>query len=53
MSSGDVRQACVPGVPVGLDVHLIVDDYGTHKAEPVRKWLLAHPRPYIWHKTAL
>ncbi|MBY8840588.1 hypothetical protein [Streptomyces sp. SP2-10] len=31
-------------VPVGLDVHLAVDDYGTHKAEPVRKWLLVHPR---------
>ncbi len=26
------------------DVHLIVDNYGTHKTEPVRKRLLDHPR---------
>ncbi|GHE08825.1 hypothetical protein GCM10010339_58960 [Streptomyces alanosinicus] len=31
-------------VPAGLDVHLIVDNYGTHKTEPVRRWLLSHPR---------
>ncbi|MHC5909281.1 IS630 family transposase [Streptomyces sp. S6] len=31
-------------VPEGLDVHLICDNYGTHKTETVRKWLRAHPR---------
>jgi transposase len=27
-----------------LDVHLICDNYGTHKSPTVRKWLEAHPR---------
>jgi transposase len=31
-------------VPAGLDVHLICDNYATHKTPAVRKWLLAHPR---------
>ncbi|MHB1855787.1 MAG: IS630 family transposase [Acidimicrobiales bacterium] len=28
----------------GLDVHLIVDNYGTHKHPNVRAWLAKHPR---------
>jgi transposase len=31
-------------VPPELDVHLICDNYGTHKHPTVRKWLEAHPR---------
>ncbi|MGW3513834.1 IS630 family transposase, partial [Streptomyces sp. NPDC000994] len=31
-------------VPADLDVHLICDNYSTHKAPTVRKWLEAHPR---------
>ena len=31
-------------VPAELDVHLICDNYGTHKAPVVTKWLAAHPR---------
>jgi transposase len=30
--------------PKGLDIHLIVDNYGTHKEENVRGWLAKHPR---------
>ena len=33
-------------VPRGLDVHLVMDNYATHKTEPVRKRLGARPR---WH----
>ncbi|RKS07451.1 transposase [Nocardiopsis sp. Huas11] len=33
--------------PPGLDVHLIVDNYGTHKAPIVKDWLLAHPRFHL------
>jgi transposase len=33
-------------VPRGLDVHLVMDNYATHKIEPIRKWLGARPR---WH----
>ncbi|MFJ6677379.1 IS630 family transposase [Actinosynnema sp. NPDC091369] len=31
-------------VPADLEVHLICDNYGTHKHPTVRKWLEAHPR---------
>jgi transposase len=31
-------------VPAGLDVHLICDNYGTHKTPEVKKWLIRHPR---------
>jgi transposase len=31
-------------VPADLDVHLICDNYSTHKAPVVAKWLAAHPR---------
>jgi len=30
--------------PAGLDVHLICDNYTTHKSPVVAKWLAAHPR---------
>ncbi len=31
-------------VPKGLQVHLILDNYSTHKHENVKKWLAKHPR---------
>ena len=31
-------------VPDDLDVHMILDNYGTHKTEKVKNWLLRHPR---------
>ena len=34
-------------VPANLDVHLIVDNYATHKHERVRRWLAARPRYHI------
>lgn len=30
--------------PLGLDLHLIVDNYGTHKHPRVKSWLKRHPR---------
>jgi transposase len=30
--------------PAGLDLHLIVDNYGTHKHPRVKSWLRRHPR---------
>jgi transposase len=30
--------------PPGLDIHLIVDNYATHKHEKVKTWLKRHPR---------
>jgi transposase len=34
-------------VPDELDVHLILDNYGTHKTEEVQRWQLRHPRFYF------
>jgi len=34
-------------VPVGLDVHLIMDNYGTHKAALIRRWLAMRPRYHV------
>jgi transposase len=31
-------------IPAELDVHLICDNYATHKTPAVAKWLAAHPR---------
>src|SRR6266849_3215821 len=34
-------------VPAGLDLHLIVDNYGTHKHPRVKTWLRRHPRFHL------
>jgi transposase len=31
-------------VPVGLDVHLVMDNYATHKTQLIRDWLAKRPR---------
>lgn len=31
----------------GLDLHLVLDNYGTHKAVAVKTWLLRHPRVHL------
>ena len=31
-------------VPADLDVHVVCDNYATHKTESIKKWLLTHPR---------
>jgi transposase len=37
-------------VPVGKVVHVILDNYGTHKHLKVREWLRRHPR-FMFHYT--
>ena len=34
-------------VPAGLDVHLILDNYGTHKTALIRHWLAKGPRFHV------
>src|SRR5215467_1419742 len=34
-------------LPAGLDVHLVMDNYGTHKVAKVRSWLARHPRYHV------
>jgi len=31
-------------VPTDLDIHLVMDNYGTHKTPTIRKWFARHPR---------
>ena len=31
-------------VPADLDVHVIMDNYGTHKTALIRRWFARHPR---------
>jgi transposase len=33
--------------PPGLDLHLIVDNYATHKTPEVKRWLKRHPRFHL------
>lgn len=34
-------------LPPGLEVHLVMDNYGTHKVDKVRGWLARHPRYHV------
>ena len=34
-------------VPDGLEIHLVLDNYATHKTPAVKTWLLAHPRFHL------
>jgi transposase len=34
-------------VPPELDVHLVMDNYGTHKTPMIRRWLVRHPRYHV------
>jgi len=36
-------------VPSHLDVHLVADNYGTHKSPAIKTWLAAHPRFHMHH----
>ena len=61
--AGDVRWQCKPrhrhqeflgflkhldtSVPATLDLHLIVDNYATHKHPNVKAWLVRHPRFHL------
>ena len=33
--------------PTGLDIHLILDNYSTHKSPRTRRWLARHPRFHL------
>ena len=34
-------------VPAALDVHLVMDNYGTHKTPTVKAWFARHPRFHV------
>jgi transposase len=33
--------------PQDLDLHLVLDNYGTHKTPTIQRWLLRHPRFHL------
>jgi transposase len=63
MLDGSVIGACMPRhrhreflhflklieqqTPAGLNLHLIVDNYATHKTPAVKRWITAHPRFHL------
>ena len=63
MLDGKVIGACMPrhrhreflrflklvdhNTPADLDLHLVVDNYATHKTPAVKRWLKAHPRFHL------
>lgn len=63
IASGQVLTRCAPrhrhqefleflrqidaNVPADLDLHLVVDNYATHKHTQVRRWLAARPRFHV------
>jgi hypothetical protein len=34
-------------VPPVLDIHLVMDNYGTHKTAAIKNWLARHPRFHV------
>jgi transposase len=34
-------------VPEALDIHLVMDNYGTHKTDIIKRWLAARPRFHV------
>lgn len=34
-------------VPAELEIHLVLDNYGTHKTPEIQRWLLRHPRFHL------
>lgn len=63
VATGSVLHECMPrhrhqeflrflrkmdkSVPEELDIHVILDNYGTHKHEKVERWLERHPRVHF------
>ena len=37
-------------MPTNLDIHLVLDNYGTHKTATIRNWLAKRPRFHV-HST--
>ncbi len=44
---GDFRMIIDAAAPGDLELHLILDNYGTHKTLAIKRWLLRHPRFHL------
>src|SRR6266446_5045153 len=38
-------------VPEDLDIHIVCDNYGTHKTPAIKSWN-ENPKPFVWKKSA-
>jgi hypothetical protein len=48
--SGQKQVSCSSreaSVPAGLELHLVCDNYATHKTPAIKTWLLRHPRFHL------
>lgn len=43
----DFLQRVDASVPQDTEIHIILDNYATHKTENVKRWLLRHPRYHL------
>jgi transposase len=34
-------------VPADVEIHIVMDNYGTHKVDKVRRWFVRHPRYHV------
>ena len=46
-SSCGSSSSSTPPCPTDLDLHLVLDNYATHKTPAMKKWLLRHPRFHL------
>jgi hypothetical protein len=42
-----IENLILPRLPRGLEVHLVMDNYATHKVKNVRAWFARHPRYHV------
>lgn len=43
----DLLKRIDAAVPAGLDIHLVLDNYGTHKTALIQSWLQKRPRYHL------
>ena len=46
-SSCASSSSSTPPCPTDLDLHLVLDNYATHKTPAIHQWLLKHPRFHL------
>jgi transposase len=46
-SSCNFLRTIEANVPAALDIHLVMDNYGTHKMPAIKNWLARHSRFHV------
>lgn len=45
--SAEFLRTVEANVPEALDIHLVMDNYGTHKTDAIKRWVAARPRFHV------